>query len=119
MIELGGVFSLADMLPSVKLLEMLSGMTSETKRMHEKADKIFGNIINDHRAFKAMGEAHALNSKSTSTRAVETTCPRKFAPDRWLSTAPRAKRLGQEIWTSYAPTTRTSSHHCCIFPTSC
>ncbi|KAK9212831.1 hypothetical protein WN943_002213 [Citrus x changshan-huyou] len=60
MIELGGVFSLADMLPSVKLLEMLSGMTSETKRMHEKADKIFANIINDHRACKAMGEAHAL-----------------------------------------------------------
>lgn len=76
MIELGGVFSLADMLPSVKLLEMLSGMTSETKRMHEKADKIFGNIINDHRAFKAMGEAHALvNVLLDIEEHVDVQCP--------------------------------------------
>lgn len=76
MIELGGVFSLADMLPSVKLLEMLSGMTSETKRMHEKADKIFGNIINDHRACKAMGEAHALvNVLLDIEEHVDVQCP--------------------------------------------
>ncbi|KDO38618.1 hypothetical protein CISIN_1g043379mg, partial [Citrus sinensis] len=72
----GEVFHLADMLPSVKLLEMLSGMTSETKRMHEKADKIFANIINDHRACKAMGEAHALvNVLLDIEEHVDVQCP--------------------------------------------
>ncbi|KAL5735698.1 hypothetical protein ACOSQ2_030486 [Xanthoceras sorbifolium] len=55
LIELGGGFSLSDMFPSVKLLEVLNGMRSELQRLHQKADKILDNIINEHIACKATG----------------------------------------------------------------
>ncbi|KAL5802242.1 hypothetical protein ACOSQ4_030547 [Xanthoceras sorbifolium] len=55
LIQLGGGFSLSDMFPSVKLLEVLNGMRSELQRLHQKADKILDNIINEHIACKATG----------------------------------------------------------------
>ncbi|KAI9185884.1 hypothetical protein LWI28_011568 [Acer negundo] len=49
-VELSAGFSLADVFPSIKLLEILSDMTSELEKQHRKAGKILDNIINEHRA---------------------------------------------------------------------
>ncbi|TXG67932.1 hypothetical protein EZV62_009207 [Acer yangbiense] len=49
-IELVGGFSVADLFPSVKFLEVLSGMRSKLLRHREEMDKILENIIDEHRA---------------------------------------------------------------------
>ncbi|KAK2640205.1 hypothetical protein Ddye_028000 [Dipteronia dyeriana] len=48
--ELVGGLSVADVFPSVKILEVLSGMRSELLRHREELDKILENIIHEHRA---------------------------------------------------------------------
>ncbi|KAK3199958.1 hypothetical protein Dsin_023373 [Dipteronia sinensis] len=52
-VELAAGFTLADVFPSIKLLEVLSGMRSELEKHYQQVDKILDNIINEHRAFKA------------------------------------------------------------------
>ncbi|KAK0600319.1 hypothetical protein LWI29_013772 [Acer saccharum] len=49
-IELVGGFSVADLFPSVKFLEVLSGMRSKLLRHREEMDKILEKIIDEHRA---------------------------------------------------------------------
>ncbi|KAL5802237.1 hypothetical protein ACOSQ4_030542 [Xanthoceras sorbifolium] len=53
--ELASGFSLAAMYPSIKLLEVLSGMRAEAQRLRQEADKLLDNIINEHKACKANG----------------------------------------------------------------
>ncbi|KAK0600917.1 hypothetical protein LWI29_019575 [Acer saccharum] len=55
-LELSVRFSLADVFPSIKLLEILSEMTSELEKQHRKAGKIVDNIINEHRERKLTGK---------------------------------------------------------------
>ncbi|XVE50485.1 hypothetical protein DITRI_Ditri01bG0166000 [Diplodiscus trichospermus] len=47
-------FTLVDLFPSVKLLQLLSGLRSQLERLHQKADKILENVINEHKASKQM-----------------------------------------------------------------
>ncbi|KAJ4724222.1 Cytochrome P450 [Melia azedarach] len=49
-IKLGAGFSLADMFPSVKLLEVLTGIRFELEKIGKEADKIFEKVINEHRS---------------------------------------------------------------------
>ncbi|KAL5737386.1 hypothetical protein ACOSP7_030147 [Xanthoceras sorbifolium] len=51
--QLISAFTLAAMYPSIKLLEVLSGMRAEAQRLRQEADKLLDNIINDHKACKA------------------------------------------------------------------
>ncbi|KAK3199956.1 hypothetical protein Dsin_023371 [Dipteronia sinensis] len=53
LLELAAGFNLADVFPSIKLLEVLSGMRSVLEKQYGVVDKIFDNIINEHRACKA------------------------------------------------------------------
>lgn len=53
LIELGAGFSLADVFPSIKLLEVLSGMKSVLEKQAQEVDKIFDNIITEHKACMA------------------------------------------------------------------
>ncbi|CAB4278168.1 unnamed protein product [Prunus armeniaca] len=41
-------FALADVLPSISLLHLLSGMRPKLERLHKEADRIMGNIIKKH-----------------------------------------------------------------------
>ncbi|WCJ33057.1 cytochrome P450 family 71 subfamily B polypeptide 34 [Euphorbia peplus] len=50
--EAAGGFGLADLFPSVKLLHVISGTRSKLMRLRKDADRIFENIINDHRSRK-------------------------------------------------------------------
>ncbi|KAL5735694.1 hypothetical protein ACOSQ2_030482 [Xanthoceras sorbifolium] len=62
-IELTEGFSLADMFPSVKLLEVLSGIRSELQKVRQEADKILDNIINEHTACKDTGTVGGCEEK--------------------------------------------------------
>lgn len=46
-------FNISDLFPSIGLLESMSGIRSRAERVHQKADRIVENIINDHRKSKA------------------------------------------------------------------
>ncbi|CAI0378853.1 unnamed protein product [Linum tenue] len=46
----GGGFSLADLYPSVKLLQVVSGMRSTLLRLRGETDRMLGSIIADHRS---------------------------------------------------------------------
>ncbi|XP_065862569.1 desmethyl-deoxy-podophyllotoxin synthase-like [Euphorbia lathyris] len=52
MTEAAGGFGLADLFPSIKLLHVISGTRSKIMRLRNDADRIFDNIINDHRSRK-------------------------------------------------------------------
>ncbi|XP_065862559.1 desmethyl-deoxy-podophyllotoxin synthase-like isoform X2 [Euphorbia lathyris] len=45
-------FSLADVFPSVKLLQRIGGLRAKMERIHHQADEILEVIINDHKARK-------------------------------------------------------------------
>ncbi|XVF77849.1 hypothetical protein PTKIN_Ptkin14bG0080200 [Pterospermum kingtungense] len=47
-------FTVADLFPSVKLLQFLSGLKPELERLHQKVDMILENVINEHKASKEM-----------------------------------------------------------------
>ncbi|KAK2985145.1 hypothetical protein RJ640_004826 [Escallonia rubra] len=48
-IELGSGFNIADMYPSVKWLEVISGLQPRFEKIHKKVDKILDNILNEHK----------------------------------------------------------------------
>ncbi|KAM7250344.1 hypothetical protein ACFE04_022227 [Oxalis oulophora] len=50
----GAGFNLADFFPSVKFLPLISGVSSETKILHEEADKVLQKIIRKHMAKEAV-----------------------------------------------------------------
>ncbi|CAI0374059.1 unnamed protein product [Linum tenue] len=49
MARISGGFSLADLFPSVKLLQVMSGMRSQLLRLRNEADRMMDGIISDHR----------------------------------------------------------------------
>lgn len=49
-------FSLADLYPSVKVLELFSGMKPKAEKIHKENDMIVENIIKEHRERKASGK---------------------------------------------------------------
>ncbi|CAI0437473.1 unnamed protein product [Linum tenue] len=49
MARISGGFSLADLFPSVKLLQVTSGMRSQLLRLRNEADRMMDGIISDHR----------------------------------------------------------------------
>ncbi|KAF2305570.1 hypothetical protein GH714_006825 [Hevea brasiliensis] len=59
LIQLFGGFSLADVYPSIKLLHLISTVRPKLERLHQIVDKIFENIIDEHRARKAVGKSSA------------------------------------------------------------
>ena len=52
-VELSAGFNIADLFPSVKLLHLVSGVRTNLERSHQEADRIMGNIINEHKEQKA------------------------------------------------------------------
>ncbi|XVF77113.1 hypothetical protein PTKIN_Ptkin14bG0014400 [Pterospermum kingtungense] len=53
-IDLGSGFSVADLFPSLKLLQFLTGLRPILERLHQKIDKIYENVISEHKASKEM-----------------------------------------------------------------
>lgn len=47
--ELASGFSVADMYPSIKLLQKATGLRPKLEKLHGIADRILGNIIKEHR----------------------------------------------------------------------
>ncbi|XVE50491.1 hypothetical protein DITRI_Ditri01bG0166600 [Diplodiscus trichospermus] len=54
MLELASGFTLVDLFPSLKLLQLLSGLRSTLERLHQKVDKILENVVNERKASKEM-----------------------------------------------------------------
>uniref|UniRef100_A0A2N9EGE0 Cytochrome P450 n=1 Tax=Fagus sylvatica TaxID=28930 RepID=A0A2N9EGE0_FAGSY len=52
-VELSAGFNIADLFPSVKLLHLVSRTRTNLERLHQEADRIMGNIINEHKEQKA------------------------------------------------------------------
>ncbi|KAL7099120.1 hypothetical protein ACP275_09G062900 [Erythranthe tilingii] len=50
-------FNIADVYPSVKLVQMMSGLRRKVKKLHQEADKIFDEIINEHKLAAAINNA--------------------------------------------------------------
>ncbi|PIA58215.1 hypothetical protein AQUCO_00500271v1 [Aquilegia coerulea] len=48
-VSLAAGFSIADLFPSLKFLETISGIKSKIKRIHQKVDKILDDIIREHK----------------------------------------------------------------------
>ena len=55
--ELGAGFNISDVFPSVKLLHMISGVRTKLEGLHKEADRIIGNIINEHKERKLTTKA--------------------------------------------------------------
>ncbi|XP_038691375.1 cytochrome P450 71D9-like [Tripterygium wilfordii] len=51
-VEVGAGFNFADLFPSVKLFQLMSGMRTKLKRLHKKTDTILQKIIEEHRLKK-------------------------------------------------------------------
>jgi alpha-guaiene 2-oxidase len=47
--KLIGGFSIADIYPSVKIVEVISGMRQKLRKTHKKIDRIMGTILNEHK----------------------------------------------------------------------
>ncbi|GMP65082.1 hypothetical protein CsSME_00026043 [Camellia sinensis var. sinensis] len=56
-LKLFGGFSVADMYPSVKLLQVMSGMRRKLEKLHKRVDQILENIVNEHRERKMERES--------------------------------------------------------------
>ncbi|KAJ4700819.1 Cytochrome P450 [Melia azedarach] len=56
LIKIVSGFSLPDLYPSVKLLQNISGMMRKAAKLHEKSDRIMGEILNEHREKKLTTE---------------------------------------------------------------
>ncbi|CAK9155048.1 unnamed protein product [Ilex paraguariensis] len=48
-VKLAGGFSLCDMYPSFKFLQLISGMRPRLEKLHKRIDEILENIVNDHK----------------------------------------------------------------------
>ncbi|KAL5802296.1 hypothetical protein ACOSQ4_030601 [Xanthoceras sorbifolium] len=48
-IRLASGFSIADLYPSIGLLEVITGMKSKFKKLHQEQDRILGDILNEHK----------------------------------------------------------------------
>ncbi|XP_031253327.1 cytochrome P450 71D10-like [Pistacia vera] len=48
-IEAGAGFSIVDFYPSVKAIQVISGMDLKLEKLHQKSDGILENILNDHK----------------------------------------------------------------------
>ncbi|WCJ37099.1 cytochrome P450 family 71 subfamily B polypeptide 2 [Euphorbia peplus] len=65
-IEAAGGFSIAEAFPSFGLLPKITGMSSLLRRIHQKADEILEEIINEHKAIRA-----TLKSKIESDNILD------------------------------------------------
>ncbi|KAG8658356.1 desmethyl-deoxy-podophyllotoxin synthase [Manihot esculenta] len=54
---LAGGFCLGDMYPSVKVLQVISGMKPKLEKLHKEMDKILDNILKEHREEKLAAKA--------------------------------------------------------------
>lgn len=52
-------FCVADMYPSIQVLQLISGIKSKLEKLHQDSDKILQNIINEHTERKATGKCSA------------------------------------------------------------
>ena len=51
--KISGGFDLGDLYPSVKFLQHMSGLKPKLEKLHQQADQIMQNIINEHREAKS------------------------------------------------------------------
>uniref|UniRef100_M1DJP0 Cytochrome P450 hydroxylase n=1 Tax=Solanum tuberosum TaxID=4113 RepID=M1DJP0_SOLTU len=56
LMEVAGGFSLADIFPSIKILQVLSGLKSKILKVHKNADVIVEDVINEHKKNIASGK---------------------------------------------------------------
>ncbi|XWS11334.1 hypothetical protein CRYUN_Cryun38cG0074900 [Craigia yunnanensis] len=52
LVQLASGFNVVDLFPSVKLLQLLSGLRPKLERLYQKVDKILENVISEHKASK-------------------------------------------------------------------
>lgn len=48
-LQIVGGFSLADMYPSIRVLQVLTGLRSKAEKIHQEIDRILENIVRNHR----------------------------------------------------------------------
>ncbi|XP_057998549.1 cytochrome P450 71D445-like isoform X2 [Hevea brasiliensis] len=65
-----GDFNLADLYPSIKLLQVISGMKPRLKRLHQTVDKIIENIVNEHRTRKVKAKSVAVGEEEDLVDAL-------------------------------------------------
>ncbi|KAJ9182553.1 hypothetical protein P3X46_006537 [Hevea brasiliensis] len=53
---LAGGFCFGDMYPSVKVLQVISGITPKLEKLHQETDRILDNILKEHREKKLAGK---------------------------------------------------------------
>lgn len=56
-LKLVGGFSLADLYPSIGVLQVLTGLRSKAEKVHQEMDRILGSIVRDHKDRDAQTEA--------------------------------------------------------------
>ncbi|KAK4278316.1 hypothetical protein QN277_016180 [Acacia crassicarpa] len=56
-LKLVGGFSLADLYPSIGVLQVLTGLRSKAEKVHQEIDRILGSIVRDHKDRDARTEA--------------------------------------------------------------
>ncbi|KAI9102354.1 hypothetical protein K1719_023556 [Acacia pycnantha] len=56
-LKLVGGFSLADLYPSIRVLQVLTGLRSKAEKVHKELDRILGSILRDHKDRDAQTEA--------------------------------------------------------------
>lgn len=59
--KLASGFSVADMYPSVKLLQVISGVRPRLEKLHKEMDKILENIVSEHKDRKKAGDREVLH----------------------------------------------------------
>ncbi|KAJ1441274.1 Cytochrome P450 [Sesbania bispinosa] len=55
-------FSIADLFPSIEVLQVLTGIRSKAEKLHQEIDRILEKIVNDHR--EVSSETRAINEKA-------------------------------------------------------
>ncbi|XP_054798395.1 cytochrome P450 71D10-like isoform X2 [Prosopis cineraria] len=56
-LKLVGGFSLADLYPSIGVLQVLTGLRSKAEKVHQEMDRILGSIVRDHKDRDTQTEA--------------------------------------------------------------